>query len=345
MKQLLTFFTAILFVTQMNSQTVPEVQQSMITKVTATWCPHCGTWGWDFYENISNDNDSKALMLKAHYSGDLQTNIGQDLANNFNSQSQPRFVVNNTDQNVTTSTASAKRTNIQQIVDDVYEQAPVVNAGVLATLDNNQVSISVKTKFFQATSGEFHTNVYIVEDGVIANQSGNSAGANTVHEDIIRTTASGTTFGALVTNGTVDAGMEFTQSYTIPVNSGWNMDNVEFVAVVWSKSGETYTFENGSAAALSTSTPVKDIAEEIQLNIQPTLVSYDTNISISLDKNQDLSIELINLQGQVVKEIHTGNLGAGQHHFNVAKADLASGIYLVSIQGNEGIASRRIVIE
>jgi len=252
--------------------------------------------------------------------------------------------VNNTDQNAASFNADTKRTEVKQVVDDAFEQAPALNAGVLATIDNNEISISVKTKFFQATSGEFYTNVYVVEDNVIANQTGNSDGANTSHQDIVREATSGS-FGELVTNGSVDAGTEFTQSYTIPVNSGWNMDNVEFVAIVWSKSGETYTFENGSAAALSTSSPVKDIAEEIQLNINPTLISTSADISISLEKNQDLSIELINLQGQTVKQIHTGNLGSGQHYFSIEKGNLASGVYLVSIQGNDGIATRKVVVQ
>ena len=39
------------------SQDVPEVQQSLITKITATWCPSCGGWGWTFFENILADND------------------------------------------------------------------------------------------------------------------------------------------------------------------------------------------------------------------------------------------------------------------------------------------------
>lgn len=345
MKSIITFFICVLTLS-INAQTVPEVQQTMITKVTATWCTNCGSWGWSFYEDLAEDNDDKALMIKAHSSGVLVNDVSQDLADNFNASSQPRFIVNNTDQNASSSSSATKRTEIKAMVDNAFLQTPTVNAGVTVTLDANNLIIQVRTKFFQTTSGEFYTNVYVVEDNVIANQAGSNGGTNTSHQDIIRTTANSSTFGEQVANGSVSMGTESVQEYTVPINSEWNLDNVEFVAVVWSKSSNTYNFENGSSVSLAAATSIaQDISEEIQLTVQPTLVSHDTNISISLEENQDLSIELMNLQGQSVKNIHTGALASGQHIFNVEKGDLASGIYLVSIQGKNGLATRKIVIQ
>ena len=93
------------------SQDVPEVQQSLITKITATWCPNCGGWGWTFFENIYDDNADKALLIAAHYSGELQTSVSSDFADNFNISYQPFFILGNENQNVNGETVSWRREN------------------------------------------------------------------------------------------------------------------------------------------------------------------------------------------------------------------------------------------
>jgi len=344
-KKITLFFISTVIGFNLQAQNVPEVQQTLITKVTATWCTNCGTWGWSFYEGLSEDNDDKALMLKAHYSGDLQTTIGTEMGNNFNISGQPRFIVNNTDKNANSGNTNNLRTAIETEVDENFAQSPTVNAGLNVSMANGELTIDVKTKFFEASSGEYYTNVYLVEDNVIANQSGQSTGASTSHQDVVRATAHSSTFGQLVVNGSAEAGMEVNHSYTVDVNSNWDVNNLEFMAVVWSKSGNTYIFENGSSQTLESSTPVTDISEDINLSIQPTLVVDNTNINISLEKSDDLSISLYNLNGQEIRNIHTGNLSAGNHHFTVEKGNISSGIYLVHIQNNKGLVTRKIVFQ
>jgi hypothetical protein len=343
MKRIYVLLTLVFLLNGLQAQTVPEIQQSLITKVTATWCINCGTWGWAFYEGLSEDNDAKALMIKAHYSGDLQNTAGQEISSNFNANSQPRFILNNIDQNASSSNTSSLRTSVKAAVDANYELAPIVNAGVSVEMSNGGLVVNVKTKFFQATSGEYYTNVYVIEDNVIANQSGQ--GTSTSHQDILRALAHSSTFGEQIVNGNAAAGMEVSNSYTIPLDPLWNTGNLEFVAVVWSKPETKYSFENGSSTTLSMSSPVADIADEIGLTVQPTLAIDQTNVALSLTENRDLSISLFNLQGQEVKNIHTGNLSTGDHSFLIEKGNIASGMYIVSIQTKDGVATRKIVFE
>ena len=48
---------SVFFYLGMNAiaQTVEAKQNTLITKKTATWCSFCGTWGWDFFENLVED--------------------------------------------------------------------------------------------------------------------------------------------------------------------------------------------------------------------------------------------------------------------------------------------------
>ena len=51
-----------------------------------------------------------------------------------------------------------------------------------------------------------------------------------------------------------------------------------------------------------------------------------TNVTLSLTENEDLSIKLFNLQGQEVKNIHTGNLSVGNHSFLIEKGNIAKAV-------------------
>ncbi len=72
-------------------------------------------------------------------------------------------------------------------------------------------------------------------------------------------------------------------------------------------------------------------------------------ISLDLDlksEAKNLSIHIRNIQGQVVLTQNLGLLDKGQHRFHFEVQDLASGIYLGSIQaGQNTIARSRIVIQ
>jgi len=345
MKRIFTLFLAIIMTITIQAQIVPEEQQSLITKVTATWCGNCGTWGWSFYEDISADNDDKALMMKAHYSGDLQNSIGQEMGTNFNITGQPRFFVNNTDQNITPSNTTTKRTEVANAVNDIASQTPIVNAAVDVTITVGEINFEVKTKFFAATSGEYYTNVYIVEDNVIANQSGQSTGANTSHQDVVRGAVDANTFGQLVVDGSAGMNMEVNHSYVIQTDPTWDIENLEFIAVVWSKSEGVYSFENGSSSTNVVISSTEDIADEIDLSVKPTLLEDETTVSLTLEEQTDLSINLYDLNGKVVRQIQQGNLPTGNHQFTIQKDNLAAGMYIVNIQTAKGIATKKIIVQ
>jgi len=238
MKKNLLFLFVLLFTLQAQAQEVPEVQKSLVTKVTATWCINCGTWGWSLFEGILEDNAEKALIVANHYSGDLDNPTAEDIASNFNATSQPRFVLDNTDQSASSGSAATKRTEIKNQIDANFLLSPVVNAGLDVILDGNQLIVNTKTKFFQAATGEYYVGVYIIENGVVNFQSGQ--GMNAAHKNIMRTGMSTGTFGDLVMNGNINMGMEFDHDFSIMLNSAWNVDNLEVATIVWKKDADKY---------------------------------------------------------------------------------------------------------
>ena len=58
------------------SQEVMEVQQTLLTKRTATWCPYCGTWGWGFFEDLIEDNEEKAVLIRPQRGDSSRHSLG-----------------------------------------------------------------------------------------------------------------------------------------------------------------------------------------------------------------------------------------------------------------------------
>ncbi len=337
-KNFTIFLSMLFFISGLSAQTVPQEQQSLITKVTADWCYNCGTWGWSFYEDLMEDNDSKALMLKAHYSGGLSDQVGQDLSNNFGAVGQPRFYVDNTDQNVNSGSVAAKRTEIKNLVDNNATGSPIVNAAVDVYDDG---TVNLKTEFFQNTSGDYYTSVYIVEEGVSATQTP----INVVdHSDIIRQSLTTSTFGDLTSTGAVDAGDAFTESYEFFFLPDWNIAFLEFVAIVWKKEGDTYIYVNGSSTTvINPATPVNDLSEDIGISVYPTTIAETGRLELELDEQKEIRIDIIDLTGKKIDVIYDGMVSAGESSFIIEKKNAVPGMYFIRMTSGDKTATKKVI--
>jgi len=84
MIQKITISIAFLLLTLSGySQEAPQTQSALVTKISATWCPPCGGWGWDLFHDLVVDNEAKATLLAVHHSGNLLTPTSGALADNF----------------------------------------------------------------------------------------------------------------------------------------------------------------------------------------------------------------------------------------------------------------------
>lgn len=341
---LITFFTF-----QTQAQDVPEQQQVLISKVAATWCPPCGGWGWDLFDNLIIDNEQKAVLLVAHHSGDLTNSTAEDFSDNFEAPYQPYFYVNTTDQGASSGNVENNRIAIKEAVDNAYTVAPIANAGMnlSASTDVTQMQIAVKTKFFQDASGEFYLGVYPVESGIVNNQQGQ--GPEAIHEKILRPAITPGSFGELLVNGDVTAGTEFTHSYTTTLNGSWDLDHLEVVAIIWEKVNDKYEVVNvNSADEIFVLTKVEDLAiAGADMEVQPTIIRDQGQINITLEQPiEGAQIQLFDLMGRQVSTLHKGNLAIGAHNISIDNTTNYSGVYFVVLSSNEDkVLTRKVIFE
>lgn len=342
-KRILLVLFAGVFYTMSFAQEVPQQQRSLITKVTATWCPHCGNWGWTFMENLIEDNADKAIIISAGASGDLQTPEGSALASNFNASGQPVFILNNSNIGATSGNASSKRTEVRNQVNANFEMSPVVNTGIAARMPSaggNELVINTKTRFFQDTEGDYYLSVYVMEDDVEANQAGNVT--DNMHPRVIRQSLNGN-FGESIANGTVSAGMEVLKEYSLTINPDWDTNNLRIMAMMWRKNGTAYEFVNGYDAHVLTLVKTTNLdATSIKFQIAPTVIDHQAIIAFETATTQAAHIRLFDTNGRLVETLFEGKLPQGQQQFALAR-QAYTGVYFVQIQLDGKSLTKRVV--
>ena len=337
----ITIFTLI----NISAQTVPNTQQAMITKITATWCPNCGGWGWDFYNNIYSDNADKALMLQANYSGELQNQVSQDFAQNFNVNYQPYFILGNTNQNVTSSNAASKRTIIKTQVDSIFDATPIANSGLLAELDGNTLNVTVRTRFFQETIGEYYLGVYVIEDGVVNFQQ--NQGDNAVHKNVLRTSMTNESFGVFLDDGVVEEFSEFLNEFSIQLGD-WNVNNLEIAAIIWKKEGAAYTYINSNSTTELGTVGVTLIPEdEIGFDVYPTVSNSKITIAVDLKNDvNDVKLELFDPSGKKLETIFEGRSTSGLKTFELDKSMVNSnGLYFLMLHSGDKVSTKKVIFQ
>ncbi len=327
------------------AQSVVEEQRTLLTKKTATWCPLCGQWGWTMMKDLIEDNSERALILGAHYSGDLETQIAKDLTTHFGGAGQPKFYANNVNQGVSSGNLATKRAEIKTLVDNNFNMSPVVNAGVEAVVAGGKINIDVKTRFFQPASGEYYVAVFIVENDVLNKQSGQ--GTNALHPNVMRTSAVSTWYGEVFSTGNADTGDEATFSYSIDGNPAWKTENLRAIVTVWKKDGSTYEFVNGDQDEdLNLSTSVDDQVGSNSLRIVPSILKDISKINIELNSQAPVSLDVYNLLGEKMVDIYQGVLPAGTTSFDMHRDRLdRNGMYFLTLRVGDKTVSKRFLVK
>lgn len=77
---------------------------------------------------------------------------------------------------------------------------------------------------------------------------------------------------------------------------------------------------------------------------RPNPANGNTSIGFVLERNTQVDLRIVDLAGKVVKELQLGILAPGRHQVEVNTQDLAPGVYSYSLQTNQHLATRQLVI-
>ena len=345
---LLTLLVLSSLTTLAQSIEVPQSQTPLIVKVTATWCTNCGSWGWTFFDNLIEDNESKAVLFAAHPSGKLKNIVSSDIKDNFHLIGQPRFAFNGEDQYVGSNTTSAKRNSFVIKVNEYIAKTPLAQTGIEATYSNKEMSISYKIKFFTPTSGEYYLGIYLIEKEVVEYQA--ARGNNAKHKKILREELTGSSFGNLIASGSIDANKTFEGNIHFDI-SKYDVDNLEIVSIIWKKEGSNYSVINSNIdreVSYKTTNSINDKYADSEIKIYPTLVKDRLNIELNFNQNTgSRSLFLYDLNGKIIDNTSLNNFAKGGNIINYQiPSNAVIGLYYINIIDNKGNSyTKKILVE
>ncbi len=90
---------------------------------------------------------------------------------------------------------------------------------------------------------------------------------------------------------------------------------------------------------------INDIEIENKMKIYPNPVLDNFYVEFTLDSTTNLNIEIVDINGRLVKSLYNGNGNVGANYFSFNKASLSSGLYFLVIKNNlKTIKNEKIII-
>lgn len=196
---------------------VSSVYKCVVWEYSATWCNPCGVYGYDtmhYFMNKYGHEQHKAVGIFMHPSDDIVDNepVGQDdITAFFDMSGTPSAGAN---------LVEAYPTYLEPKITAAITAHPTAKAGVgmAYTIEGSTVNITTKTVFFEDLSGTYHLGVYVTEDKIMNNQSGQTGQVE--FNDILRACAGGNAFGtSIAVNPTKGSKIDGSYTVTLPTET------------------------------------------------------------------------------------------------------------------------------
>lgn len=345
MKKLILSWIVLLGITLNVSvaQTPEPKSTALFSKITATWCNPCGTWGWERTDQVlSNTYIKDQYLFLALYVGNpsygndkFLNQTAASIASSFTYSGTPSFNVNgaNKTQNLM---------DLVQAINNFAGTAPVASAAARQTITGNVVTVNANVKFWKPTSGEYLLAAYLVEDGALNLQNGQ--GSDPVpHKAVLRASMSSFAFGEQIATGTIKADQEYNKSFTYTISdSEWDKSKMKVYTIIWKKNGAKFEYVNGSSTKVEGgSTVVAPISNMEQLRVFPNPVTGILNVDVTLQRTVPLQLQVIDAFGRIVYASGPLKGNQGGNSLRIPVHQYASGVYnLIIYSGTERRTSR-----
>lgn len=330
---------------------IPQDKQPLVTKVSASWCPRCGSWGWQLMEGLIEDNQASANLITAHYSGDYRNDAAAALASNFNIFSQPQFFVNSEYIPVAYNNFEERRPMIKEAVTQSASQIPLAQTGLLAGTDGEQLNIATRTRFFQDTEGTYNLGIYLLQRSFVGYQAG--YGNDAEHKNVLRGALTQEIFGEMLATGVISSGTEVSLEISVALEDiAYPMDNIQILTVIWKNDDGRYDVVNSNTSDellenFTLTNIGKKSAPDFSAQLAPNITTGDSRISLSLPtRRKHISVELWSADGRLVQVIFQGGLPSGEYQWTISRSNLAAaGLYWLRIHDGQSVISKRLIVK
>jgi hypothetical protein len=89
---------------------------------------------------------------------------------------------------------------------------------------------------------------------------------------------------------------------------------------------------------------VHEIASSASFDVVPNPFSQNANININLDNAQNVSVDIYSMTGELISRTNYGEMSAGQQVIPVNGAELANGMYFITVHAGESTITRKVSV-
>lgn len=327
-----------------QAQEISNEQWTVVTKTTATWCTNCGSWGWDLFKDLIDDNANKNVILWAsHNSGDLVNEASFDINTGWGSTAQPQFYVSSDNFNVTSSNSQTKRAEINSYVDALLGFGALAGVGVDASYDGTTLNVKGKVEFFtDLEDGNYHLAVYLIKDHVINNQA--SVGSQADHRFVLSDKVTESSFGEQIVQGGITSGATYTIEASKEIDD-IDLENDEVVIILWNlRNDGVYAFFNANRNTILDAETSATVEIDGISDITSRVNNNQIVIDITTDQNLgQVKSRLVNVNGQIISTQNI-TVANGTNQIRYSADNLISGTYLVQFTINGKIHTEKIFV-
>jgi hypothetical protein len=325
---------------------VPQTQNPLIVKITASWCPFCGSWGWSFFDDIYSDNKEKAIFLSVHHSGDHTNAAATEMTENFSVFGQPRFLIDGVDQNVSSTNASAKRMEFENRVEEETAGTPLIQTGIDASYSGDQIRVDYSVRSFSSLDGEYFLAFYLVEKVFVGYQA--IVGPDAQHRELLRKELTGNTFGSVLFSGTVPSGQVWEGSFQADLEN-YDPENLSIVGIIWEKAGGDYFVVNTNAdteVEFNNTSSLKAAKQpETTLMVYPSVVEDAFDVAFYLGVQPEaVRLLLLDDMGRILGTLPTGSVDAGENLIRIDRLPAwYPGVYYLVLETPGSVLSKKLI--
>ncbi len=96
----------------------------------------------------------------------------------------------------------------------------------------------------------------------------------------------------------------------------------------------------------STAIGIEDNDQPMDYSLYPNPVTETSQIYFKLPEDAKVTLDVLDITGRVVRQIYNGNMQSGPQYFQIHNADFnAAGVYMVRLNVNGEIATKKIIVE
>ncbi len=158
-------------------------RRSLVLDFTGTWCVNCPKMDAAIEEAMAA-RPGRIVPVSVHCMADPMRikPLCDNLAKQFKVSAYPSAVVDMDPESlITQSSSELLLSHIDRLLDSRGASAGI---RIESTLDGENLSVTVETKAVQ--DGEYTLSIILLEDGIVAKQTGADDGENHVHNNVLR---------------------------------------------------------------------------------------------------------------------------------------------------------------